>query len=163
MRSCCIFAAVYTDGSVLINHGGTEMGQGLHTKVAQVAATAFNVPLDKVTVSATRTDKVPNASATAASLSSDINGMAVLDACNKINEVCVVPLVGCKSAAESFSTVAPGTLEKGIPGRRPCRTRQESILSAYQPVINSELSVNIITVSSQSHFGPIQRVSTKCP
>ena len=59
---------VYKDGSVLINHGGTEMGQGLHTKMIQVAATALGVPLAFVRLAPTRTDKVPNTSATAASL-----------------------------------------------------------------------------------------------
>ena len=58
---------VYKDGSVLINHGGTEMGQGLHTKMLQVAATALGVPLRQVRLAPTRTDKVPNTSATAAS------------------------------------------------------------------------------------------------
>ena len=58
---------VYKDGSVLINHGGTEMGQGLHTKMIQVAATALGVPLSSVRLAPTRTDKVPNTSATAAS------------------------------------------------------------------------------------------------
>ena len=58
---------LYKDGSVLINHGGTEMGQGLHTKMVQVAATALGVPLSVVRLAPTRTDKVPNTSATAAS------------------------------------------------------------------------------------------------
>lgn len=75
---------VYKDGSVLVNHGGTEMGQGLHTKMLQVAATALGVPLSKVRIAPTRTDKVPNTSATAASSGSDLNGGAVKDACEQI-------------------------------------------------------------------------------
>jgi len=75
---------VYTDGSIHLNHGGTEMGQGLNIKVAQVAADAFKVPLASVKITATRTDKVPNTSATAASSGSDLNGMATLDACEQI-------------------------------------------------------------------------------
>jgi xanthine dehydrogenase large subunit len=75
---------LYTDGSIHLNHGGTEMGQGLHTKVAQVVAEEFQVPLDAVKISATRTDKVPNTSPTAASSGTDINGMAALDACRKL-------------------------------------------------------------------------------
>ncbi|WP_430424947.1 xanthine dehydrogenase molybdopterin binding subunit [Phenylobacterium sp.] len=75
---------VYTDGSILLNHGGTEMGQGLNIKVAQVAADAFQVPLASVRITSTRTDKVPNTSATAASSGSDLNGMAALDACEQI-------------------------------------------------------------------------------
>jgi xanthine dehydrogenase large subunit len=75
---------VYKDGSVLINHGGTEMGQGLHTKMLQVAATTLGVPYSKVRLAPTRTDKVPNTSATAASSGADLNGGAVKDACDQI-------------------------------------------------------------------------------
>ncbi|GAA1641857.1 xanthine dehydrogenase molybdopterin binding subunit [Georgenia ruanii] len=77
---------VYKDGSVLINHGGTEMGQGLHTKMRQVAATALGVPLEYVRLAPTRTDKVPNTSATAASSGADLNGGAVKNACEQIRE-----------------------------------------------------------------------------
>jgi xanthine dehydrogenase large subunit len=75
---------VYKDGSVLVNHGGTEMGQGLHTKVLQVAATTLGVPLARVRLAPTRTDKVPNTSATAASSGADLNGAAVKHACEQI-------------------------------------------------------------------------------
>ena len=75
---------VYRDGTVLINHGGTEMGQGLHTKMLQVAATALGVPLATVRLAPTRTDKVPNTSATAASAGADLNGGAIKDACEQI-------------------------------------------------------------------------------
>lgn len=75
---------VYTDGSVLINHGGTEMGQGLHTKMLQVAATSLGVPIETVRLAPTRTDKVPNTSATAASSGADLNGGAIKDACEQI-------------------------------------------------------------------------------
>lgn len=75
---------VYKDGSVLITHGGTEMGQGLHTKMLQVAATALGVPLARVRLAPTRTDKVPNTSATAASTGADLNGGAVKNACDQI-------------------------------------------------------------------------------
>jgi xanthine dehydrogenase large subunit len=68
---------VYQDGSVHLNHGGTEMGQGLFQKVAQVAAEEFGIGLDRVHITATSTDKVPNTSATAASSGTDMNGMAV--------------------------------------------------------------------------------------
>ena len=69
---------IYKDGSVLVTHGGTEMGQGLHTKMIQVACRVLRVPPEKVFISETSTDKVPNTSPTAASVGSDINGMAVL-------------------------------------------------------------------------------------
>ncbi|WP_018157895.1 xanthine dehydrogenase molybdopterin binding subunit [Demetria terragena] len=77
---------VYKDGSVLINHGGTEMGQGLHTKMLQVAATALGLPMSAVRLAPTRTDKVPNTSATAASSGADLNGGAVKNACDQIRE-----------------------------------------------------------------------------
>jgi len=77
---------VYRDGSVLVNHGGTEMGQGLFTKVRQVVARELGVAIDDVRVSASDTSKVPNASPTAASSGSDLNGMAARDACIKLRE-----------------------------------------------------------------------------
>ncbi|GGR13659.1 xanthine dehydrogenase molybdopterin binding subunit [Deinococcus ruber] len=77
---------VYKDGSVLINHGGTEMGQGLHTKMIQVAATALGVPISAIRLAPTRTDKVPNTSATAASSGADLNGGAIKNACDQIKE-----------------------------------------------------------------------------
>ncbi|ANT62184.1 xanthine dehydrogenase molybdopterin binding subunit [Salipiger sp. CCB-MM3] len=77
---------VYQDGSIQLNHGGTEMGQGLFQKVAQVAAARFGVPLEMVKITATDTGKVPNTSATAASSGSDLNGMAVKAACDTIRD-----------------------------------------------------------------------------
>lgn len=77
---------VYTDGSIMINHGGTEMGQGLHTKICQVVARELGLDLDSVRISATRTDKVPNTSPTAASSGADLNGMAARDAASKLRE-----------------------------------------------------------------------------
>jgi xanthine dehydrogenase large subunit len=77
---------VYKDGSVLINHGGTEMGQGLHTKMLQVAATTLGIALDRVRLAPTRTDKVPNTSATAASSGADLNGGAIKNACEQIRD-----------------------------------------------------------------------------
>jgi xanthine dehydrogenase large subunit len=77
---------VYKDGSVHLNHGGTEMGQGLMTKVAQVVAEEFQIDLDKVKITATNTGKVPNTSATAASSGSDMNGMAARTAARKIKK-----------------------------------------------------------------------------
>ena len=71
---------IYTDGTVLVNHGGTEMGQGLHTKIRNIAAREFGVDVEKVKVNATNTSKVPNTSPTAASSGSDLNGMAVKNA-----------------------------------------------------------------------------------
>ncbi len=75
---------VYTDGSIHLNHGGTEMGQGLYTKVAQVVAEEFQTDIDNIRITATTTGKVPNTSATAASSGADLNGMAAQAACQII-------------------------------------------------------------------------------
>lgn len=75
---------IYKDGSVQVNHGGTEMGQGLHTKIRQIAAESLGLPESAVRVMPPRTDKVPNTSATAASAGTDLNGAAVLDACAQL-------------------------------------------------------------------------------
>ncbi|WP_405221566.1 xanthine dehydrogenase molybdopterin binding subunit [Lentisalinibacter sediminis] len=97
---------VYTDGTVHLNHGGTEMGQGLNTKVAQVVAEEFGIDMDRIKITAADTSKVPNASATAASAGSDLNGMAARDACRAIRERLVT------FAAERYG-VAPDRIEFG--------------------------------------------------
>ncbi|KAK3320651.1 molybdopterin binding aldehyde oxidase/xanthine dehydrogenase [Cercophora scortea] len=76
---------IYHDGSVLLAHGGTEMGQGLHTKMIQIAAQALSVPPDSIHIAETATNTVANASATAASASSDLNGYAIHNACTELN------------------------------------------------------------------------------
>jgi xanthine dehydrogenase large subunit len=76
----------YTDGSVQVNHGGTEMGQGLHTKICQLVADELGIPFEKVRITATDTSKVPNASATAASSGTDLNGRAAQFAARQIRE-----------------------------------------------------------------------------
>jgi xanthine dehydrogenase large subunit len=75
---------IYADGSIHLNHGGTEMGQGLNTKVAQVVAEAFQCDIARIKITKTTTEKVPNTSATAASSGTDLNGMAALDAADQI-------------------------------------------------------------------------------
>ncbi|KAF2199175.1 xanthine dehydrogenase/oxidase [Delitschia confertaspora ATCC 74209] len=77
---------IYHDGSVLVAHGGTEMGQGLHTKMTMIAAEALQVPQESVFISETATNTVANASSTAASASSDLNGYAIWNACEQLNE-----------------------------------------------------------------------------
>ncbi|ABD53853.1 xanthine dehydrogenase molybdopterin binding subunit [Jannaschia sp. CCS1] len=89
---------VYQDGSIHMNHGGTEMGQGLFQKVAQVAASRFGVSLDRVKITATDTGKVPNTSATAASSGTDLNGMAVKAACDKIRDRIAEEVAGALQA-----------------------------------------------------------------
>ncbi|MCJ8271179.1 MAG: xanthine dehydrogenase molybdopterin binding subunit, partial [Psychrosphaera sp.] len=88
---------IYTDGTIHLNHGGTEMGQGLFTKVAQIVAEEFKVDVDTVGVSATRTDKVPNTSPTAASSGTDLNGKAAQNAAKTIKQRLI------KFAVEHFS------------------------------------------------------------
>jgi xanthine dehydrogenase large subunit len=78
--------SVYTDGSVLVNHGGTEMGQGLHTKICQIVADELGLPLARVRITASDTDRVPNASATAASSGTDLNGRAAQSAAVAIRD-----------------------------------------------------------------------------
>ena len=75
---------IYRDGSVQVNHGGTEMGQGLQTKILGIVMREFGLPADRIRTMATRTDKVPNTSATAASCGSDLNGAAVAAACGTL-------------------------------------------------------------------------------
>ena len=97
---------VYTDGSILLNHGGTEMGQGLMIKVAQVVADVFAVPVQTVRISATATDKVPNTSATAASSGSDLNGMAAYEAAMAIRDRLAgvaADAAGCDAASVRFA------------------------------------------------------------
>ncbi len=96
---------IYQDGSVHLNHGGTEMGQGLNLKVAQVVADEFGLPLSAIKITETATDKVPNTSATAASSGSDLNGMAAQDGCRQIKdrlEVFARELSGDSSATVMF-------------------------------------------------------------
>ena len=85
---------VYQDGSIHLNHGGTEMGQGLNQKIAQVAASVFGVGMEAVKITATDTGKVPNTSATAASSGSDMNGMAAQQACEIIRDRMAAFLAG---------------------------------------------------------------------
>jgi xanthine dehydrogenase large subunit len=98
---------VYQDGSIHLNHGGTEMGQGLNRKVAQVAATIFGVDPSVVAITAADTAKVPNTSATAASSGSDLNGMAVKAACETIRDRMAAHLAG-EHQAEAASVVFEG-------------------------------------------------------
>ena len=97
---------VYTDGSVQVNHGGTEMGQGLYTKVASVVANEFGIEAARVKITATTTDKVPNSAPTAASAGSDLNGMAAQNACQIIKKrlsVLAARQFGCKAHEIEFA------------------------------------------------------------
>ena len=119
---------VYQDGSVHLNHGGTEMGQGLFQKVAQVAASAFGIALEAVKITATDTAKVPNTSATAASSGSDLNGMAVKAACDTLRERIAAHLAERFQTDAARITFADGLVHVGTERL----TFAEAAMSAYQ-------------------------------
>jgi xanthine dehydrogenase large subunit len=104
---------VYQDGSIQINHGGTEMGQGLFQKVAQVAASRFGVGMEQIKITATDTGKVPNTSATAASSGTDLNGMAVQAACDAIRDRIAEVAAPHLQAAPGEIVFADGMLRAG--------------------------------------------------
>jgi xanthine dehydrogenase molybdopterin binding subunit len=98
---------IYNDGTIAVNHGGTEMGQGLNTKIHGIAADEFGVSPEFIKISATNTSKVPNTSATAASSGSDLNGMAVKNAIEKLkSRLAEVALADLKSKLKSDSIKA---------------------------------------------------------
>ncbi len=117
---------IYRDGSVQVNHGGAEMGQGLHTKIQQIAAESLGLDLETVRVMPTSTGKIPNTSATAASAGTDLNGAAVAEACSqlrsRLTKVAAV-LLNCDVAAVRFShgSIFPdGEQPRAIPFARVC-------------------------------------------
>jgi len=115
---------VYADGSILANHGGTEMGQGLMTKVTQIVADVFGVPLAKVRASSTRTDKVPNTSATAASSGADLNGMASYNAAMTIRgrlETFLADRYGCPAEEVRFTRDGVIAGSETLPFETVCR------------------------------------------
>jgi xanthine dehydrogenase large subunit len=115
---------VYADGSVLLNHGGTEMGQGLMIKVAQVVADVFAVPVQTVRISSTRTDKVPNTSATAASSGADLNGMAAQRAAESIRDrLAALAATRCGGSPEAVRFTRDGVEAGGttVPFAELCR------------------------------------------
>jgi xanthine dehydrogenase large subunit len=117
---------IYRDGSVQVNHGGAEMGQGLHTKIQQIAAESLGLDLETVRVMSTRTDKIPNTSATAASAGTDLNGAAVADACSQLRgrlAGVAAELLGREIAAVHFShglAFPNGEEHRAIPFARVC-------------------------------------------
>ncbi|MCZ8124181.1 MAG: xanthine dehydrogenase molybdopterin binding subunit [Magnetospirillum sp.] len=104
---------VYTDGSIALNHGGTEMGQGLHVKIAQIVAHEFGVALERVRIQATDTGKVPNTSATAASAGSDLNGQAARRAAAEIKQRLAQFVAGLWGVSEETVVFAAGEVRAG--------------------------------------------------
>lgn len=127
---------VYTDGSIHLNHGGTEMGQGLNTKVAQVVAEVFQVDISRVQITATNTDKVPNTSPTAASSGTDLNGKAAQNAAEIIKQ----RLIAFAAATYAVS-------------------EQEVIFHNGQ-VLVGELLLSFETLIQQAYFGQVSLSST---
>ena len=114
---------IYRDGSVQVNHGGTEMGQGLFTKIQQIAADSLGVTLDRVRLMPTRTDKVPNTSATAASAGTDLNGAAVLDACAQLRDrlrPVAAGLLACEASEVRFEDDAASGGGRRVPFAAVC-------------------------------------------
>ncbi len=126
----------YVDGSIHLNHGGTEMGQGLNIKVAQIVADVFGLGLDRIRITSTRTDKVPNTSATAASSGTDLNGMAAWNAAMTIRERLAVFLAEREG-------VEPG-----------------SVIFTGGQVVAGDASLDFGTVCRQAHMARISLSAT---
>lgn len=123
---------VYQDGSIHMNHGGTEMGQGLFQKVAQVAASRFGVGVERVKITATDTGKVPNTSATAASSGTDLNGMAVKTACDKIRDRIAEGVAAQLQAEPADVVFADGMVRAGA----AAMTFEDAVKHAYMARIS---------------------------
>ena len=146
---------VYQDGSVSVNHGGTEMGQGLNTKMAQVAADGLGIPVSLVRVTGTDTQKVPNASATAASSGADINGAAINNACDQLRarlKPVAARLLGCEAAAvefgAGFARTASGTAAP-VPW-------QKVVLQAWLDRVSLSVTGFYMTPDIQYDFNTLQ-------
>ncbi len=122
---------LYNDGSVQLNHGGTEMGQGLHVKVAQIVASELGMAPERIAVTATRTDKVPNTSATAASSGSDLNGMAALHAARELRERLVAWIVGKHPVSADAIVFADDRVAWPVNGKVQARPWSEIAREAY--------------------------------
>jgi xanthine dehydrogenase large subunit len=125
---------IYRDGSAQVNHGGTEMGQGLHTKIQQIAADALGIPPEAVRIMPPRTDKVPNTSATAASASTDLNGGAVLDACGQLRQrlaPVAASLLNCGPEAVRFENGQVSAGDQTVPFRSVCEAAYRQRIALF--------------------------------
>jgi xanthine dehydrogenase molybdopterin binding subunit len=110
---------IYQDGSVQVNHGGTEMGQGIHTNIRAIAAAELGLPPERIRVMPTSTEKIPNTSATAASAGTDLNGAAVKNACEILRERLAAAAAARLSSGAEKLVFADGAISvAGAPGRR---------------------------------------------
>lgn len=119
---------IYQDGTVQVNHGGTEMGQGLHTNVAMIAAQELGVKLANIRVMPTSTDKVPNTSATAASAGTDLNGAAVKNACETLRAR-LSPIARALLNELASKPVEPQIARGGVPDERATGERAHVVLN----------------------------------
>ena len=127
---------IYMDGSVSVNHGGTEMGQGLNTKMQQVAADGLGIPVRYVRVSGTDTQKVPNASATAASSGADINGAAINNACDQMRArlaPVAARMLGCDAADIVFAQGAASVRQDTTPVRQDATPVRPELVEGFTP------------------------------
>ena len=148
---------VFTDGSVQVNHGGTEMGQGLYIKVAQVVAEEFGIGIDRVRITATRTDKVPNTAPTAASSGSDLNGMAARRAARTIRR----RLAGL--AARLFQVRETDVAFRG--GMVRVGSQDDSVRAAHAARVHRAgvALVHRLLRDPQDHLGPRHRERAPLP
>ncbi|OOY27415.1 xanthine dehydrogenase molybdopterin binding subunit [Thioclava sp. L04-15] len=145
---------VYSDGSIQLNHGGTEMGQGLHRKVCQVAASIFGVSDEDVRITATATDKVPNTSATAASSGADLNGMAVKAACETIKArlaAFFAESVGCAPEDVEFSNGEVRAGAQSLPFAKLAKLAHEARISLSSTGFYATPKISWDRIKGQGH------------
>lgn len=140
---------IYADGSVMINHGGTEMGQGLYTKVAQIVADALGIAFERVKITSTRTDKVPNTSATAASSGTDMNGMAAQNAAFTVRDRLATLFAQRHNVEASQVTFENGQVHCGELSER----FEEIVKAAYFARIS--LSATGFYATPDIHYDPV--------
>ncbi len=147
---------VYQDGTVQVNHGGTEMGQGLHTKVAQIVADALGVPAAVVRVTASDTGKVPNASATAASSGTDLNGMAAQRAAHEVRArlaQVAAQAFGCDAAELCFADGLVHASGSSLPPLRFAEVVQKAFTARVQLWADGFYAVPKIWIDKASFTG----------
>ncbi len=147
---------IYTDGSIQVNHGGTEMGQGLHTKVAQIVAQTLGVTFEVIQVTATRTDKVPNTSPTAASSGTDLNGKAAHNAALTLKQRLVAFLAAEKSVPEAAirfdnGLVTWGTTENKSENQSEIESESEQMSMTFAELVQAAY-VGRISLSSTGYY-----------
>ncbi|MES2588323.1 MAG: xanthine dehydrogenase molybdopterin binding subunit [Bacteroidota bacterium] len=147
---------VYTDGTVLVNHGGTEMGQGLNTKITQIAALEFGIDFSKIKVNATNTSKVANTSATAASAGTDLNGMAVKVAVDSIKKN-LSEFVASHFNLENKASTGSASV-KSTGSASDIITKKEDIIFENNEIIDSKNTTRRIAFSKAAQLGYLNQI-----